>query len=42
MTGAAISGGELFDFGKSVDEGEAELKAYISSTAQFIKMIAQG
>lgn len=32
LIGAAISGGALFDFGKSVDEGEAELKAYISST----------
>lgn len=31
LIGAAISGGELFDFGKSVDKGEAELKAYISS-----------
>lgn len=34
MIGAAISGGELFNFGKSVDEGVAELKSYLASTSQ--------
>lgn len=34
LIGAAISGGELFNFGKSVDEGTAELKAYISNLSQ--------
>lgn len=31
LLGAAISGGTLFKFGKSVDEGVAELKAYTSA-----------
>ena len=31
LIGAAISGGALFGFGKRVDEGVAELKAYIST-----------
>lgn len=34
LIGAAISGGALFKFGESVDEGAAELKAYYSSTLE--------